>query len=133
MLQLFVDALTEIGFAEEVVDNVEALLDGLLIFQREDEPAAQQSATHRRYGTVYHVEERLAVLLHGTDQLQRSDGKLVETHVAFLLDTGDASNMTYLGVQRLFQILQDGSSSHYPTLQMVDAKALQRLHVEVLI
>ena len=41
--------------------------------------------------------------------------------------------MCYLCMQRLFQILQDGTSSYHATLQMVDAKALQRLHVEVLV
>ena len=40
--------------------------------------------------------------------------------------------MCYLRVQRLFQVLQDGTGSNDATLQVVDAKALQRLHVEVL-
>ena len=41
--------------------------------------------------------------------------------------------MGYLRVQRLLQILQNSTSSNNSTLQVVNAKALQRLHVEVLV
>ena len=41
--------------------------------------------------------------------------------------------MGYLCVQRLLQVLQDGSSSYDATLQVVDTKALHRLDVEVLV
>lgn len=40
--------------------------------------------------------------------------------------------MGYLCVQRLLQVLQDGTSSNDATLQVVDAKTLQRLNIEVL-
>ena len=80
-MQVVVDGLSERGFAEEVVDDVEALVDGLLVFQWEYEPSAQQSAAHRRHGTVDDVEQRFAVLLHGADQLEGADGKLVQPHI----------------------------------------------------
>ena len=41
--------------------------------------------------------------------------------------------MCYLRVQRLLQVLQDGASSDDTTLQMVYAKAFQRLHIEMAI
>ena len=69
MVQLLVDTLTEIGFTEEVVDNIKALVDGLLVFQWEYQPATQQTATHRRHCAVDDVEQRLAVFLHGAYQL----------------------------------------------------------------
>ena len=40
--------------------------------------------------------------------------------------------MGYLRVERLLQILQDGSSSYHTTLQMVDTKAFERSHIKVL-
>ena len=70
MVQLLINTLTEVGFTEEVVDNIEALVDGLLFFQREYQPTAQQTATHRRYRTVDDVQQRLSVFLHGADELQ---------------------------------------------------------------
>ena len=41
--------------------------------------------------------------------------------------------MCYLRVQRLFQILQNGTSGNDTILQVVNTKALQRLHIEVAI
>ena len=41
--------------------------------------------------------------------------------------------MRYLRVQRLFEVLQDGSGGNDSTSQMVDAKALERLDLKVLV
>ena len=41
--------------------------------------------------------------------------------------------MSYLCMQRLLQILQNGTSSYHTILHVVNAKTLQRLHIEVLI
>ena len=41
--------------------------------------------------------------------------------------------MGYLRVQGLLQVLQDGSSSYHTTPQVVDTKALERAHIEVLV
>ena len=41
--------------------------------------------------------------------------------------------MAYLRMQRLLQILQDGTSSYDATLQVVDTETLQRLHLKVLV
>ena len=57
LLQPVVDGLAEVRVAEEVIDDVQALVDGLLFFEGEDYPAPQQTAAHRRYGAVYDVQE----------------------------------------------------------------------------
>ena len=41
--------------------------------------------------------------------------------------------MRYLRMERLFQVLQDGSRSCHAAMQMIDTEALQRLHPEVLV
>ena len=132
-MQLVVNTLAELWLAIVVLHDVQTFVDGFLVFQRKHKPATQQAASHRRHGMVNDIQQRLAVVLHGCDELQRADGELIEAHIAFFLDTRDTRNMCYLRVQRLFQILQDGASGNDTTLQMVDAKAFQRLHVEVLI
>ena len=81
---------------------------------------------------VNNVEQRLTVVLHRTKQFQRTDGKLIQTHITLFLDARKRGDVGNLRVQRLFQILQDSTSSNDTTLQMVNAKTLQRLYVEVL-
>ena len=132
-LQLVVDSKTEVWVAEEVVYDVESAVDLPLVLQGEYEPAAQQSSAHRTDGAVDDVEEALAVFLHRIDKLQGAYGELVEAHVALFLDARDAGDMSYLRMQCLFQVLQDGPRSDDPTLQVVDAKSLERTDVEVLV
>ena len=131
-VQLLVDRLAEVGLAIVVVHDVEAFVDGPFVLQREHQPAAQQTATHRAHRPVDHVEERLAILLHRLQQFQRADGEFVEAHIFLLLDTLQRGDVCYLRVLCQFQILQDGSRGYHAVLQMVDAKALHRLHTEVL-
>ena len=68
-VQLLVDTLAELRLAVVILHNVQALVDGPLVLQREHEPAAQQAAAHRRDRLVDHIEQRLAVFLHGLNQL----------------------------------------------------------------
>ena len=86
VLQLVVNGHSELWLAEEVVDNVQTLVDGLLVLQGEHQPATQQSSAHGRHRPVNDIQQRLAVFLHGADELQRTDSELIQTHVALLLN-----------------------------------------------
>ena len=88
-VQLVIDALTELRLAIVVIHDVKPLVDGFLVFQREHQPSAQHSASHRAHRLVDHIEQRLAVFLHRMDQLQRADGELVETDILILLNARD--------------------------------------------
>ncbi len=76
-MQLFINDLPEVGSLEEILHNVEPIVDMLHVFQREDNPTTQHTATHRRDGTVDDVEQRFAVFLHRLKELQRADGELI--------------------------------------------------------
>ena len=69
-VQLLVEQGVEVGMAEEVVHHVEPLLHFLLFAKGEHQPSPHHARPHGRHGAVHHVEERLAVLLHGLQQLQ---------------------------------------------------------------
>ena len=131
-MQLVVDTLAEVWFTIVVLHDIQTFVDGFLVLQREYHPTTQHTTTHRRHRMVDDIQQRLTIVLHRSYQFQRTDGKLVKTHIALFLYSRDAGDMGYLRVQRLFQILQDGTSSNDTTLQVVNAKALQRLHIEVL-
>ena len=131
-MQLVVDALPELRLAVVVLHDVEPRVDGLLILQREHEPAAQQPAAHGRHRAVYHVEQALAVVLHRMHQLEASDGELVEPDVLILLDARDAGDVGYLRVLCLLKVLQDGPGGNHAVLQVIHAEALHILHAEVL-
>ena len=81
---------------------------------------------------VNDVQQRLAAFLHGANQFEGANGKLVQTDILLLLNTAQRGDVAYLRVQRVFQVLQNGTSGNDTTLQVVNAKALQRLYIEVL-
>ena len=64
-------------------------------------------------------------------QLQTADGELIQTHVLILLNTRDRSDMSYLCVLSLLELLKNGSCSDNSRLQMVDTKTLKVLNLEV--
>ena len=130
-MNLVVHALAKLRLSIVIVHDVQAFVDGLFVLQRKHHPAAQQAAAHGTHRTVYHVEQRLAVVLHGLHQLQRTDGELIQTHVFILLDTRYRCDMGYLRMLCLFQVLQDGTGSDNTALQVVHTKALQVLNMKV--
>ena len=65
------------------------------------------------------------------DQFETTNGEFVETNIFVFLDARDRGDVAYLRVLRLFKVLQDGSSSDGAILQMIHAKTLQVLHVEM--
>ena len=132
-MQLVIDTLAEVWFAIVILHNVQTLVDGFFVLQREHQPATQHTPPHRCHRMVNHIEQRLTVVLHRRDKLQRTHRKLIQTYVFVFFDTGNRGDMCYLRMQRLLQILQDGTSSNNTTLQVIDAKTLQRLHVEMLV
>ena len=131
-MNLLVYALAEIRFAVVILHDIQAFVDGLLVLERKDHPAAQQATTHRRHRFIDDIEQALAVFLHGINQFQRTDSKLIQTHILILFDARDRCDMPYLRVLCLLQILQDGPRSNHAALQMIYAKALQVLYAEVL-
>ena len=86
-MQLVVNTLTELWLAIVIFYNVETLVDGFLVFQGEDEPATQQSTTHRGYRFINNIQQTLTILLHRIDQLQRTNSKLIQSDILVLLDT----------------------------------------------
>ena len=76
-MQLVVDTLTEVWFTIVILHDVQTLVDGLFVLQREHHPTAQHTSTHSRHRMVDDVEQRLTVVLHRVQQLQRVYGKLI--------------------------------------------------------
>ena len=103
-MQLLIDTLAEIWFAIVILYDVKTLIDGLHVFQGEDQPASQQSPSHRRDGLVDDIQQRLAIILHRMDQFKAADGEFIQTDILIFLNAGDAGDMAYLGVLRLFKI-----------------------------
>ena len=131
-MEVFVDDLTEVGLAEERLDDVKALANRRHVAQREYGPALQHTRSHRRCGAVDDVKERRTVLLHAAKQLQRSDGELVKTYITVLLDAAERRYMTDVCVLRHLQILHDGTCSHHAKREMLHTEALERLRSEML-
>ena len=131
-MNLLIHTLAEFRLTIIVIYDIQTFVDRLFIFEWKYYPATQQTASHRAHRAVYHVEQRLSVLLHRLNQFQRADSKLIQTHILILLDTRDRRDMSYLRVLCLLQVLQDSTSSYHTTLQMIYAKAFQVLHTEML-
>ena len=132
-MQLFVNTLTKLWFAIVILHDVQTLIDRLLVLQGEHQPTSEHSTSHRCHCAIYHIQQRLAIILHRIQQLQRAHCKLIQTYILIFLNARDRGDMSYLCMQRLLQILQNSTSSYHTILHVVDAKTLQRLHIEVLI
>ena len=81
---------------------------------------------------VEHIEERRAVVLHRVQQLKGAYGKAVEAHVAFLVDACERRYVAYVRVLGHLEVVEYRPGGHDAAAQMVYAKALERLHAEVL-
>ena len=81
-VELLVETGAEIGMTEEMVHHIETLADGFLLFEGEDEPAAQQASAHGRDGMVDDREQGGSVLLHRLHQFETTYGEVVHAHVA---------------------------------------------------
>ena len=130
-VELVVDQLAELRFAEEIFHDVESLVDGFLLFQRENHPTLQHSGPHRRDRPVDNVAERLAVFLHRIHQFQRAHGEFIQAHVLLLLDAGQRGDVSYLRMLRDFKVLQNGSAGNDAVVQMLHAEAFQVFHGEM--
>ena len=104
-MQLIIDTLTELWLTIVVIHDVQTRVDGLLVFQREHQPTAQQSASHRTHCLVDHIEQRLTIILHRMNQLQTADGELIQSDIFIFFDTRDRGDMAYLCMLSLFEIL----------------------------
>ena len=110
-MYLIVDTLAELWLAIVILYHIQSFVDRLFILQREYQPAAKQSATHRRYSFIDNIQQRLSVFLHRINQLQTTDGELIQSHVLIFFDTRYRGDMTYLCVLGLFKVLQNSSCS----------------------
>ena len=111
--------------------DVEARTDLLDVAQREDNPSSYHAGSHGRGRAVEHVEQRAATVVERLQQFEVAHGELVEPNVALLLDACDACDVRELRVLRQLQVLHDCSCSNDGRLEVVDAEALEVLHVEV--
>ena len=123
-MNLIIDALPELWFTVVVFHDVEAFVDRFLILQREHQPTAQQTTSHRTHRLVDDIQQRLTVILHRMNQFEAADGELIQSHIPILLNTGNRGDMAYLCVLCLFEVLQDGPSGDDTVLQVIHAKAL---------
>ena len=98
--------------------------------KREEHPAVQQTASHRRGGIVYDAEERASALVHCADQLQATHGELVEAHIGLVVDATDGGDVARLSVLCGLQIAQDGSCRRGGKNHLLDAETLQILRIE---
>ena len=128
--QSFIDRFGKVGVAEEVFHYVQALLDAFGMDEREEHPAVQQTASHRRGGIVYDAEERASALVHCADQLQATHGELVEAHIGLVVDATDGGDMARLSVLCGLQVAQDGSCRRGGKNHLLDTETLQVLRVE---
>ena len=91
----------------------------------------QHSATHWCDGSVYYVEQRRTVLLHGRDKFQGTNGEAVESHILLFFDASERRYVADVCVLGQFQVLHNSPSSYHSVVQMVYTETLQILCSEV--
>ena len=131
-MQIVVNGLSEVGFAEECLHYIKTLVDRSNVHKREHSPTFQHASTHRCRGAVDNIEQRNAVVLHRLQKFKRAYGELVESDITVLFNSAQRCNVSQVGVLRHFKILQYGSGSNHSELQVFNAETLKRLCSEML-
>ena len=117
--------------AEEIVHHVMALLYPLALPQWEDEPAAKQTRSHRRYGVVNDIDERCASLMQRSVELQVTHGEAVKAHIAAGVDAAYLCDVTEMRLLHLVEIYEYGSRGYKTVGEALHTEALHILHLEV--
>ena len=131
-MQLIINNLTKIWFAEEIFHYIQSFLNRTNILQREHHPTTKHSSTHRSYCSVYNIEKRTTILLHCAKKFQRTNGKPIQTHVFLLLNSAQRGDVVDMSVLRYLKILHNSSRSNNAILQVINTKALQTLCTKML-
>ena len=124
-MELVIEELTELRLLEEILHDVESLIDGFNILQRENKPSTEHTTTHCRHRSVDDIEKRRTILLHRSHQLQAADGKAVHAHKFILLDARESRDMLDLGMLSNLQVLHDGTASDDTILQVLHTETFQ--------
>ena len=130
-LELLQDSVSRVGIAEEVLDDIMPLANLDRVFQGEQHPAMQHAGAHRSDCLVDDVEERYAALVHAAHEFEVPDGELVKTNEAVFLDATQSRDVSEQLVLRHLHVLQDDAGCHDAALEVLHAKTLQVLHLEV--
>ena len=120
-----------VGRAEKSFHNVEALVDGLGVFQREKQPAVQQARPHRGDGAVQHAQQALASLFQRAYKLEVAHCEAVKPHIFLLLDARYGSDVADAGVLGDVEIVQDDAGGYHRVVHAVEAEAFQRRRTEL--
>ena len=131
-MQLFFDQFLEIRLTEEVFHHIQTFIDRQHIFQRKHQPTFQQTGSHRADSLINHVQQATAAIVHATHQFKAANGELIQTDVFIFFNTCQRSDMSYLGMLRHNEILQDSSRSNNTILEMLYTKTFQILRFKML-
>ena len=131
-MQLLFNQCLKVRLAEEILHDIQPFVNRLLIFQRKDHPAFQQTCSHRADGPVDDIEQATSAIIHITNQLKATHRKLIQTDIFVFLNTGQRGDMPNLCMLRHREILQDGTGSNDAVLQVLHAETFQVLRFKML-
>ena len=130
--QVIGNGVAHIAVAEEVLNDVQALVDGRGVFQRHLQPSTQHARAHGSDGAVEHPEQTLSFGVERLEYFQIAHREAVETHIPPRLYAAYRRNVPRLGVLRKVKVVQNGTGGNYGTLHAVDAETFERCRAELL-
>ena len=125
-LEMFEHIVAAVGVAEEMLHDVKALVDGLGVFERHLQPAAQQTGTHRGDGAVDNAEQAFSVGVERFEKLEVADSEAVEPHVFACLNAAYRGDVLYVGVLCEVEIVKHSTGGDDGGRHAVDTEAFER-------
>ena len=117
----------------KITHHLVTSLDLFLVLQRKTQPAAHQSAAHRRHRLVNNINQSLCVYIGRVQQLQITNGEFVQPNILSLINTRQRSDMVELIMLRFNQIMNRCACCHYALREIIDTETFQGDRVEMLV
>ena len=131
-MQLPFNQFLKVRLTEEILYHIQPFVNRLLILQRKDHPALQQTRSHRADCPVDDIQQTASAIIHIANQLKAAHRKLIQTNVFVFLNTGQRSDMSNLCMLRHREVLQDSAGSNDTILQVFHAETFQVLRLKML-
>ena len=131
-MQLLFNQFLKVRLAEKILHDIQPFVNRLLILQRKDHPAFQQTCSHRADCPVDDIQQTASAIIHIANQLKATHRKLIQTNIFIFLNTSQRSDMSNLCMLRHRKVLQDSAGSYDTILQVFHAETFQVLRLKML-
>ena len=110
-MQLFINGITGIWLAEEVIYSIKSVIYHLFIAKWEDKPSSEHSGSHRGNSVIDDICEGYSTFMQRTYEFQVSDGEVIQSHKLVSINALNLCDMVNVCMLGVFEVMQYSSCS----------------------